>query len=140
MAWHWRLSKGEDYAPPKSLPGGHPGNPGEGEGETATMTRCADGRDPCPTFPLPPASDWRSTDEQEVLRRVQRDIDETPSVRAVDDRHPVFTTFAVKSPSGMKYQVEVRDVASRAVSCTCPDFRTAGLGTCKHVEATLIHL
>ena len=91
-------------------------------------------------IPLPPASDWRSTDEQEVLRRVQRAIDEKPSVRAVDDRHPVFATFAVKSPSGMEYQVEVRDVASRAFSCTCPDFRAAGLGTCKHVEATLIYL
>lgn len=46
----------------------------------------------------------------------------------------------MKSPSGLIYQVEARDLATRAFSCTCPDFRTAGLGTCKHVEATLIWL
>ena len=40
-------------------------------------------------------------------------------------------------PSGMTYQVEIRDLASRSFSCTCPDFRCNGLGTCKHVEATL---
>ena len=40
----------------------------------------------------------------------------------------------------MNYQVEIRDLKDRVFSCTCPDFRTAGLGTCKHVEATLIWL
>ena len=40
----------------------------------------------------------------------------------------------------MTYQVEIRDLKDRSFSCSCPDFRTAGLGTCKHVEATLIWL
>jgi superfamily II DNA or RNA helicase len=92
------------------------------------------------SIPLPPASDWRTTDEEEILRRVQRAIDEKHSVTPLDDEHPVFSNFAIKSPSGMTYQVEIRDLAARAFSCTCPDFRTAGLGTCKHVEATLIWL
>ncbi len=42
--------------------------------------------------------------------------------------------------NGMTYQVEIRDFVDRVFSCSCPDFRTAGLGTCKHVEATLIWL
>ena len=91
-------------------------------------------------IPLPPASDWRTTDEDEILRRVQRARDEKHSVTPLDEIHPVFANFAVKSPSGMTYQTEIRDLGARAFSCTCPDFRTAGLGTCKHVEATLIWL
>ncbi|MCB1228188.1 MAG: hypothetical protein KDK99_20445, partial [Verrucomicrobiales bacterium] len=89
---------------------------------------------------LPPAGDWRSTDEIEILRRVQRAREEKHSISNLNPEEPVFSTFAVKSPSGMTYQVEIRDVSKRAFACTCPDFRTAGLGTCKHVEATLIWL
>lgn len=92
------------------------------------------------TIPLPPAGDWRSTDEVEILRRIQRARDEKHTVTHLGPPHPVFSTFAVKSPSGMTYQVEIRDLRDRAFSCTCPDFRTAGLGTCKHVEAVLIRL
>jgi len=92
------------------------------------------------TIPLPAAGDWRSTDEIEVLRRIQRARDEKHAITNLQPQHPIYSTFEVKSPSGMTYQVEVRDVAKRSFSCTCPDFRTAGLGTCKHIEATLIWL
>lgn len=91
-------------------------------------------------IPLPPAGDWRSTDEQEVLRRIQRAREEKPAIENLDPEQPVFSRFSVKSPSGQTYQVEIRDLKDRSFSCTCPDFRTAGLGTCKHVEATLIWL
>lgn len=93
-----------------------------------------------PAVTLIPASDWRTTDQDEILRRVQRAIDEKHSVANLHPEHPVFSNFAVNSPSGMNYQVEIRDLKDRIFSCTCPDFRTAGLGTCKHVEATLIWL
>lgn len=36
--------------------------------------------------------------------------------------------------------MEIRDLKNRACSCTCPDFRINGLGTCKHIEATRIWL
>ena len=39
----------------------------------------------------------------------------------------------------MTYRAEIRDVASRQFSCTCTDFRINGLGTCKHIEAILLH-
>ncbi len=87
-----------------------------------------------------PASDWRTTDQDEIQRRVQRAVDEKHSISNLHPEHPVFSNFAVKSPSGMDYQVEIRDVKNRVFSCTCPDFRTAGLGTCKHVESILIWL
>ena len=92
------------------------------------------------SIPLPAAHDWRTTDQDEIRRRTQRAIDEKHTVNNLFPEHPVFSTFAVKSPSGMTYQVEVRDLPGRAFSCTCPDFRRNGLGTCKHVEATLIWL
>jgi len=92
------------------------------------------------SIPLPPATDWRTTDQDEILRRVQRARDEKHSISNVHPEHPIFSTFRVQSPSGMVYQVEIRDLKDRSFSCTCPDFRTAGLGTCKHVEATLIWL
>lgn len=92
------------------------------------------------SIPLPPAGDWRTTDQDEILRRIQRARDEKHSVSNLHPEHPVFSSFAVKSPSGMTYQVEIRDLKDRSFSCSCPDFRTAGLGTCKHVEATLIWL
>ncbi len=91
-------------------------------------------------IPLPPATDWRTTDQDEILRRIQRAREEKHSIIPLGDAHPIYSTFAVQSPSGMNYQVEIRDLTDRAFSCTCPDFRTAGLGTCKHIEATLIWL
>lgn len=88
----------------------------------------------------PPASDWRTTDEDERQRRVQRAIDEKHRIHNLEPDHPIHSTFRVASPSGMTYQVEIRSVRDRHYSCTCPDFRRNGLGTCKHTEAVLLWL
>ncbi len=90
--------------------------------------------------PLPPAADWRTTDQDEILRRVQRARDEKHTVSNLNPEHPVFSNFRVASPSGMDYQTEIRDLDNRVFACSCPDFRINGLGTCKHIEATLIWL
>jgi len=87
-----------------------------------------------------PASDWRTTDEEERARRRLRAREEAPRIERIDPSHPVFSTFCVHSRSGLKYSVEIRDLASRQYSCDCVDFRINGLGTCKHVEAVLGHL
>lgn len=92
-----------------------------------------------PEDALPAAQDWRSTDEQEILRRQLRAKEEPMRLRNLSPKQPVFSNFEVRSDSGMVYQVEVRDVQERAFSCTCADFRKNGLGTCKHVEAVLLH-
>lgn len=88
---------------------------------------------------LPPAQDWRTTDEQEILKRQLRAREESMQLRNECTDHPVFSNFEVRSGSGLSYRVEVRDVAARQFSCTCADFRKNGLGTCKHVEAVLVH-
>ena len=89
---------------------------------------------------LPPASDWRTTDEDERARRRLRAREEAPRIERVDRSHPVFSTFRVQSRSGLDYPVEIRDVAARQFACDCVDFRINGLGTCKHVEAVLLQL
>lgn len=90
---------------------------------------------------LPPATDWRTTDADERLKRRLRARQEKPRVAKLDPAaHPIFANFEVCSPSGQRYRVEVRDLAGRGHACTCTDFRINGLGTCKHVEAVLLGL
>ncbi len=89
---------------------------------------------------VPPVHDWRTTDQDEINKRRLRARTEPWHVTNTDAAQPVFSNFRVKSASGMTYAVEIRDVAQRQFACDCPDFRSNGLGTCKHVEAVLLHL
>lgn len=95
---------------------------------------------PVASAKVPPASDWRTTDEDEINRRRERAMKERHRVRNLDGRHPIFSNFQVDSPSGRRYAVEIRDLAGRQFSCTCTDFRINGLATCKHIEALLLQL
>jgi superfamily II DNA or RNA helicase len=55
--------------------------------------------------------------------------------------HPVFSTFRVTNPvSGNTYAVRIRGRNLGDNNCSCPDFATNALGTCKHVEFTLAKL
>lgn len=93
-----------------------------------------------PEISLPPAHDWRTTDEDEINRRRLRAREGSFVIRNADARFPVFSNFSAGSGSGLTYAVEIRDVAGRQFACACQDFRKNGLGTCKHVEAVLLHL
>lgn len=93
-----------------------------------------------PEISLPPAHDWRTTDEDEINRRRLRAREGSFVIRNADARFPVFSNFSVGSGSGLTYAVEIRDVVGRQFACTCQDFRKNGLGTCKHVEAVRLHL
>lgn len=53
----------------------------------------------------------------------------------------VFSTFRVDNPdSGTRYLVTIRGAEPGRNHCTCWDFATNHLGTCKHVEFTLARL
>jgi superfamily II DNA or RNA helicase len=53
----------------------------------------------------------------------------------------VFGEYKVTNPrSRGEYQVDIRGFEVGDNSCTCPDFRTNTLGTCKHIEAVLASL
>src|SRR5262245_28162287 len=88
----------------------------------------------------PSPHDWRTTDNDEINRRRLRAREASFSITNADPRHPIFSSFRVKSESGLTYSVEVRDLRERQFACDCVDFRINGLGTCKHVEAVLLHL
>ena len=56
-------------------------------------------------------------------------------------QEPVFSDFRVSNPaSGTRYRVAIRGQAPGQNFCTCPDYATNDLGTCKHIEFTLARL
>jgi len=103
---------------------------------TATKSRTGKHAD----LKVPSPHDWRTTDTDEINKRRLRAREETFIISNSDPRHPIFSNFLVKSGSGLTYSVEIREVRERQFACDCVDFRINGLGTCKHVEAVLLHL
>lgn len=90
---------------------------------------------------IPPITNWRTTDEEEISRRKLRAERENMRVRNLTPVHPVFSNFAVESAqSGLTYHVEIRQIQPLQCSCSCVDFQVNGLGTCKHVERVLRQL
>jgi superfamily II DNA or RNA helicase len=56
-------------------------------------------------------------------------------------RNRVFSDYQVSNPaSGGQYRVSIRGFDVGDNTCTCPDFRSNTLGTCKHIEAVLAAL
>ena len=52
--------------------------------------------------------------------------------------HAVFSDFTVFNPKSAKtYKIAIRDENFGLNFCTCPDFKTNLLGTCKHIEYVL---
>ena len=93
--------------------------------------RKAAGRVESKTAPL----GWRTTDADEIALRRARAANEGLRVENLDRDDPVFSSFRVHSTSGAHYVVEIRSLSELDNSCSCPDFYSNGLGTCKHIEA-----
>ncbi len=55
--------------------------------------------------------------------------------------HPLFSEFQVTNPQSQNtYTVHIRGARPGDNHCSCPDFATNTLGTCKHIEFTLARL
>lgn len=55
--------------------------------------------------------------------------------------HAVFCDYSVYNPeTGNTYKVAIRDSNNEMNFCSCLDFKTNHLGTCKHIEATLLQI
>ena len=54
--------------------------------------------------------------------------------------HPIFSLFEVSSVSGRTYRVEIRSLTDLHNTCTCPDYKTNLIGTCKHIAGVLLYL
>ncbi len=58
-----------------------------------------------------------------------------------DDLHPVFGDYTVRNPlTNNEYKVSIRDNTNSMNYCSCYDFKTNNLGTCKHIEAVLLRI
>ncbi|MCP4168093.1 MAG: DEAD/DEAH box helicase [Chloroflexi bacterium] len=78
-------------------------------------------------------------EQVQIERRRKRAKEEIAKV-VNKGRHPVYSTFEITSLSGRSYEVHIRSLTEHLNSCTCPDYLTNLLGTCKHIEGTLLHL
>lgn len=77
------------------------------------------------------------TEKELVLRalaeRELRATTERMRVKAQDERSP-WSDYAVTSlESGKSYRVSIRGLEAGQSYCSCPDFKTNHLGTCKHI-------
>jgi superfamily II DNA or RNA helicase len=73
------------------------------------------------------------SERQERARTVIAKVLAKPAGQAYGD-------YQVKSTSGKTYRVAMRGPSLFENYCSCPDFAVNTLGTCKHIEALLMHL
>ena len=77
--------------------------------------------------------------ELEIEKRRERGRSQRFIIKNIGTE-PILSLFSVGSVSGNTYQVEIRSTSELINRCSCPDYETNGLGTCKHIEATLFWL
>ncbi len=82
--------------------------------------------------------DGMSVEEWQIALRRENAIDAGFEVEHLDDNR-IWGDYMVISNNG-RYRVAFRGVLSDRNFCSCLDFRTNGLGTCKHLEAVTLHL
>ena len=71
--------------------------------------------------------------QRAMAERVKRAAEETMRVRSLNTSRP-WTDYVVTSErSGRTYRVALRSLQDGESYCSCPDFRTNRLGTCKHI-------
>lgn len=69
--------------------------------------------------------------------RIRRASEERMTVRGTDSERPWSDYLVTSERSGKTYRVALRGSDPGESYCSCPDFRTNGLGTCKHILHTL---
>jgi len=77
--------------------------------------------------------------QEQIERRRKRGKEELAKI-VNQGQHPVYSTFEVTSTSERVYTVQIRSLTERLNTCTCPDYHTNTIGTCKHIEGVLINL
>ena len=79
-------------------------------------------------------ADWQTALRRQFGREQHFELENLGS-------EPVFSEFALHNPaSRMRYRVAIRGAGLGQNFCSCPDFATNDLGTCKHIEFTLARL
>ncbi len=86
---------------------------------------------------------WATTDADEIIRRQLRAQTEMINVKELDKDLSYYGSYLVYSDNWSKhetakYLAEIRSLTTNTNSCSCLDFQTNGLGTCKHIERVLL--
>src|SRR4249920_1641341 len=106
------------------------------KGATAPATRNKEAQREVRYSRLHPPADLEPEAWQIALRR-QYGREQVFGLENIGDQ-PVFSEFRLKNPaSGGSYRVAIRGTGLGENYCSCPDFATNDLGTCKHIEFTL---
>lgn len=74
---------------------------------------------------------------QALAERVKRSEDEQMKIQSNDASRPWVDYKVTSALSGKSYRVALRGPNPGDSFCSCPDFRTNTLGTCKHILHTL---
>lgn len=82
--------------------------------------------------------DGMTIEEWQIALRNEAAREANFKVEHLDDNR-IWGDYLVSSSSG-RYRTAFRGVCSDRNFCSCLDFRTNGLGTCKHLEAVSIYL
>jgi superfamily II DNA or RNA helicase len=72
-----------------------------------------------------------------LAERAERAKTEKMTVQSADPARPWTDYTVTNRASGKTYRVALRGAAAGESYCSCPDFRTNTLGTCKHVMRVL---
>ena len=82
-----------------------------------------------------------SLEEWQITLRKQFVIGRTFKIDKIDGFHPVFGDYWVGNIENKNsYKVSIRDYHHPHHYCSCLDFKTNHLGTCKHIEAVLLKI
>ncbi|MGB7347717.1 MAG: DEAD/DEAH box helicase [Pirellulaceae bacterium] len=68
-----------------------------------------------------------------LAERIDRAESETMKVRSLDTKRPWADYIVTSQRSGRSYRVALRGMEDGQSFCSCPDFRTNRLETCKHI-------
>jgi len=93
-----------------------------------------------PKKQTPSIQGWRTSDEDEIERRRQRGAAEACQIENITGNDPFYGDYQLLSGNGGRYAIEIRSLTEPLNSCNCPDHTVNRLGTCKHVEAVLLHI
>jgi len=77
--------------------------------------------------------------QEQLDRRRKRGMEEIAKI-VNQGQHPAYSTFQVTSTSKRAYTVQIRSLTELLNTCSCPDYATNTLGTCKHIEGVLGNL
>ena len=75
--------------------------------------------------------------QEQIDRRRKRGDEEIVKITN-KGKHPVYSAFEVISKSDRPYTAQIRSLTELLNTCTCPDYLTNTIGTCKHIEGVLV--